>query len=138
MSETTNPETETAPHLVLDFHDGGDVGVFPAWPTMNQGVLWKYRNELTGFDAVMALTYSAVKADQTERLEEFLIAHGHADDFAQVLFDALEALVKGETNLPLERSQDSSTSTPDTEPQSTDDSLSEGTEPDFTDAVPTG
>jgi hypothetical protein len=122
--DTIPAGTSLSPHLVLDYGKGEEqIGRFPCRPQFNQMLLWKHRvGFLTGeFDSVMVMLEALVLDEARPALEEFLIAHGDDPDFTQVIYDAMFAAVRGETNLPKAQSSDSSDSTSSTEPKSTAD-----------------
>ena len=136
---------DVQPTIVLDFGDDAS-GTFKAERYANQFLLVRHLDQAYGSEgdywaivAVTNLVRDQVLPEEVARLDEFLLAHGRRDDYVTVIRDALGECWKGETNLPLEQSQDSSatTSPTDGETSSTGDSSSPATlglaedEPDF-------
>lgn len=131
MSETTQ---ETQPTLVLNFGDG-EAGVFKAHRQANNLTLIENIDNVfsdSAYESIKAVTVliqDQVLDEDLPQLREFLHQHGRDENYARVLYDALDACWSGETQLPFEPSSDSSDaiSTPATEPSSTDDSSSPAT-----------
>lgn len=126
---------DVQPTVVLDFGDG-QPAEFKAERYANQFLLVRHLDQAYGSEgdyyaivAVTNLVRDQVLDEERDRLDEFLLAHGRSDDYVPVIRDALGDCWRGETNLPLEPSQDSSetTSPTDGDTSSTGDSSSEDT-----------
>ena len=122
-------ENAVRPALIVNFDD--EVGTFPAQETANQALLVQHVDNIYGggyaaVKALIVLTTDMVLPDEQEEFGEFLMRNGRHPDFQQRLYDGLEACWKGETTLPLERSEDSSetSSAQDGDQSSKDDSSS--------------
>jgi hypothetical protein len=109
------------PTVVLDFGDG-QPATFKAERYANQFLLVRHLDQAYGSDgdyyaivAVTNLVRDQVLDEERDRLDEFLLAHGRSDDYVPVIRDALGECWKGETNLPLGSSQDSSETTSQTD-----------------------
>lgn len=130
----TYPHTgETVPLLVLDFGDGKR-GEFKAHRYANQFLMVKHIDNMFagGYDGLVAATTLAmdqVLPEEKEKLEQFLFENGRSDQYIIAIQNGLNGVLSGETNLPLESSQDSSetTSPQDGDQSSTDDSSSPAT-----------
>ncbi len=107
--------------VVLDFGDG-QPATFKAERYANQFLLVRHLDQAYGSEgdyyaivAVTNLVRDQVLDEERDRLDEFLLAHGRSEDYVPVIRDALGECWKGETNLPLESSQDSSATTSPTD-----------------------
>ena len=125
--------TEPTPLLVLDFGDGKR-GEFKAHRFANQFLMVKHIDNMFsgGYDGLVAATTLAmdqVLPEEKEALEQFLYENGRSDQYIIAVQNGLNGVWSGETNLPLESSQDSSetTSPQDGDQSSTEDSSSPAT-----------
>jgi hypothetical protein len=125
---------EVQPTLVLDFGDG-EAGTFKAHRQANNLTLIENADNVfsdspyESIKAVTVLVQDQVLDEELPQLREYLHQHGRDENYATVLYEALEKCWSGETGLPLEPSSDSSddTETPEPEPSSTEDSSSPAT-----------
>ena len=126
---------DVQPTIVLDFGDGVSE-TFKAHRYANQFLLVRHLDQAFGSEgdyyaivAVTNLVRDQVLEEERSRLDEFLFAQGRHEDYVTVIRDGLGNCWQGETNLPLERSQDSSGTTSPTggDTSSTGDSSSPDT-----------
>lgn len=116
MADETQPPADDAggqdvPHLVVEFD--GDRGLFPAHPGSNAMLALEYADDLAAdgyvqLKAIVVLATDQVLPEHRERFRDFLTVYGRHEDFMQTVYDALSACWKGETNLPLALSSNSS------------------------------
>lgn len=114
----TDNAIEATPQVVLSLD--GDTEGFKAHPDANQFLLARHLDQLgeagmPSLKAVIVLVRDQVLDEERARLDDYLLRHGRADDFAQKLYDAIEACWDGRTNLPLEQPSNSSEATPETD-----------------------
>ena len=126
---------DVQPTVVLDFGDDGS-GTFKAHRYANQFLLVRHLDQAFGsegdYAAIVAATNlvrDQVLDEERDRLDEILYRAGRSEDYVVVIRDALGECWKGETSLPLDRSDDSSATTSPTggDTSSTDDSSSPDT-----------
>lgn len=126
----SNDTTEPTPLLVLDFGDGAREE-FKAHRYANQFLLVRHIDQLFagGYEGLVAATNLAldqVLPEEKPRLEQFLFENGRSESYIEAIHDGLQGCWKGETNLPLGSSSDSSetSSLTDGDQPSKDDSSS--------------
>lgn len=130
----TDTSDVTGPAFVLDFGEGRR-GEFKAHAKGNAFLLVRYMDDLfsdqafTAAKAAIALAVDQVLPEEQERLQQFLMDNGRAENLADAIYDALNATWSGETSFPLAPSSGSSepTSPIDGGTSSTDGSSSPAT-----------
>ena len=121
------------PKLVIELD--GERAEFLAYANPNQWALMKNAEAVKANDRTASMaamftmaTTSIIPGPERLRFDEFMTAHGQDEDLYERIGDALNLLWSGQSRLPLEpMSSDSSASTGEPEPTSTDDS----SEPEF-------